>query len=738
MTTPSKKPASLVEMVALKREAVAYAVMAAGVLLLILAIFWSIRWYNGRDQASAKPAPTATQDSEAPEEKKEETERVTDKGDYLPAAIWSALLALLFVGSGAWQATRKPDEATAVFDCRVWIMMLGGIASFLTSVLGFVLLWRWQESLLLWVNKGEIREARWVMAGLSIFLSSLALLFGSTQVARSEERTNLLMRRLLYGSNAVLTGVLLLLMLVVVNVIVFMKLPDNVVTTAAGFKGLSDSSKEFLRTINDPVKIYLVLPETNIEDLPSDMYTSLYLDCRSLLRACEDENKNIKAVYLNPAIDNDEIKSTFKRLKTTPAYGILIAYGEHEDLTEFIPIMQLIRSVRRVAVFQGEAQLMTQINFLAGGGKRPVLYFTQGNGEPAIGGVKEGNQRSCKEIVTYLTERKFDIKPLFLEEGKRVDLSDAALVVVAAPRIPFRPEQVQILSDYLTPRAPNATGGKILAFLPAFPDSRGNVSPTGLEALLGDWGIYSQGKVFYEGRRGKIDSGVNIEGMKRIFSFPEQQIPTDWVRGSLTPELLEKRHALTRVSLFATTEGLETFEVSNVRPVFQGTSRPGTTASNLFSNAGRVIYFDSVFNSNTDEVVALIRKEAKDNIFKTSTEKQLTKLPIPFAAYTYEEAPVEGGVRERWRVAAIGSDWFINDDFLRVAQQRPEYYMRVVALLCDVMREHPESMKIEPRALGTFDLPKETNQAGLIVLPIGLALLGIIALGTGVWVARRK
>ena len=720
MTTPSNQSATLAEIVAKNRETVSYAFIAIGIGMLLLTLFWGIRWENGRGQGP-KAAEDQAQESPPSDDKKKDEPKITDRADYLPAAIWGGLITALFLGSAAFQLSRQPEAGRAVFEARLSVFTLGSLLGLSTALLGFVLAWRWQESVLQWVNKGETQEAKWVLAALAIFLGGLAIMFFSMQLARAEERTNATLRRLLYGSNAIVTGLLLLLLLAVVNVIVYLKLPDNVISTAAAFKGLSDTSKDFLHTVNQPVKTYLIMPENHtIQVQRDDKYNALYADCRALLRACEEENKNFKAVYLSPATDGDEIRNVMKRLKVPETkkeeFGLLIGFGETEDVSEFITLEEVIgRNPEGALAFQGEAKLMTALNFLTGGAKRPVLYFTQSNGELSIAGPTEENSRSCKEIVKYLTERRFEIKPLKLDEGKKPDLADATMIIVAAPTIPFRPEQVEILRQYLIPSGQKAVGGKLVAFLPAFPDASGAVSPTGLESLF-------------------LEMGIAIEPKKRLFSLPGQSIPAEWVLGTIASDLRRDRHLLSRPF-----DQNFQFPCGNIRPIQRARAPQGYVARNIFSSVpGSGVFQDVKYDANPDEIVAQIRKDKADGNQRTATEKQLTNAPIPFAAFVAEITQKDEAVQERPRLVAVGSDWFVNDETLRQPRLNPENYMALTALLVEWTRERPEGMKIEPRALGTFSLPANPDGFNLMVLPVLLIALGIVALGTGVWIARRK
>jgi hypothetical protein len=62
----------------------------------------------------------------------------------------------------------------------------------------------------------------------------------------------------------------------------------------------------------------------------------------------------------------------------------------------------------------------------------------------------------------------------------------------------------------------------------------------------------------------------------------------------------------------------------------------------------------------------------------------------------------------------------------------------VVANTLDWLRERPGSIGIEPKNRNLFVLEGGTNDTRMVMLPSALMFLGIIGLGAGVWVVRRK
>jgi len=701
MSTPADDTPGFIERIAAFRDKFAYVLIAVGVLQVALAGYLGLQWNSTRDLPAGpkveevKPGETPTQSLTAPQ----------TSGDYLSGAIWAGLCGIVLFAGAAWTLSRKPGEGDPVHETRVTLMLLGGILGLLTSLLGFVFAWRWQKSVLLWINQGETGEAKWVLAALSVFFAGLVLLFVSVQFGRPAERTSVVIRRLLHGTNATLSGLLLMLVLVIVNVVLFLKLPDSVVTTAAAFKGLSPQSREFLKTIQQPVTLYLVLPENFLDE---EGYTGLYADCRSLLLSVEEQNPLVKVRFLSPSNDIDEIRRVQEKLDLPKdqrgGFGIMIGMGENEIPSAFISANELLTISEKRLVFQGEARLMTELNFLNSGARRPVIYFTQSNGEPSLTGPSEANPRSCAEIVRDLTERKFEVKPLFLDPGKRIDITDAALIVIAAPRVPFSPKQVEMLLQYMQPPEQlKAIPGRIIALLPATEGVDGKVAPTGLEPLCNGFGI-------------------NVEN-RRIFTLPDQGVPAVAVLGTLDPSFDEKPMLFGNVRFVAPLQGLPP------------TLRSGAI---MYTTPRIVVYQDALFASNPKDVERQLLKERAEASVKTEQEKMVTAAPVSFGLVAVELVKKGEQSEQRMRLAVIGSDSLIDDAILKQPSTQPERYKRVLARLIDRMRDRPDGFKIEPRALGTFSLPQETNDFGMIWLPLFLLLLTVSGLGFGVWYARRR
>src|SRR5262249_36202074 len=132
----------------------------------------------------------------------------------------------------------------------------------------------------------------------------LALMFVSLLPARAVERSDPALRRLLYGYNAVLTGLLMVVILAVVNILVYNYFNVTYDWTEHAIYTLSDQSKNILRALEKPTEVYVIMV-TNDRQAFDDM--------RTLLDNCRAINDKLQVQYLSPDLDPDRIQGLATR-----------------------------------------------------------------------------------------------------------------------------------------------------------------------------------------------------------------------------------------------------------------------------------------------------------------------------------------------------------------------------------------------------------------------------------------
>ena len=91
---------------------------------------------------------------------------------------------------------------------------------------------------------------------------------------------------------------------------------------------------------------------------------------------------------------------------------------------------------------------MTELEALGSGGKKTVIYFTQGNGELDLADMN-GNRADVGAglLKERLLKRNFEVEALNFVEGDNKWMDKANIVVIAGPRIPFPDHALKTLRD---------------------------------------------------------------------------------------------------------------------------------------------------------------------------------------------------------------------------------------------------------------------------------------------------
>ena len=175
------------------------------------------------------------------------------------------MLAFLITGAAGMFLIAGPvpvGEEKQRGEARVLLLAVGGLLGGALILFGLWYFYRWSDSLVNWIDKGEAKEARWVLIPILMVVTGAGLVFVAIQPARAEERNNATVRRLVYGSNFGLTVLLLLVALVVANVLFAVRVPNKLDATETGFYSLSENTTDLLRRLDPPVTAYAIVPDS--------------------------------------------------------------------------------------------------------------------------------------------------------------------------------------------------------------------------------------------------------------------------------------------------------------------------------------------------------------------------------------------------------------------------------------------------------------------------------------------
>ncbi|MDB5311083.1 MAG: ABC-type uncharacterized transport system [Gemmataceae bacterium] len=716
---PGPAPAGqqLVEFVRTQRQTAAYVFLGLSVVFLAATIMLAVRSVKTTKPAADTPAATNPLDPDAPPDAPKPEVADPKKYDYTVGWIGALIGFLVAAGVGGYLMVGLPNPSVdrQRTEARVVLLTAGGLIGFALIVFGGWYFYRWSDSLTKWLDKGEKKEMVWVVAPLLMVVGGAGLVFAAVQPARAEERNNLSIRRLVYGSNFGLTVLLLLVVLVVANVAIAMKVPNKLDTTETGFYTLSEGTKNFLGKLTEPVTLYVIMPDTG-DRLTNDIRQFAY-------STQEAGGGRVTAKFVSPVSGKGELQrlqDKYPRIGRDDE-GVLITAGEDEKRNAFVPLADLFemdqQRGRRPKAFVGESRVMRELRFLAENEQKPAIYFTQGNGELSISGdrtVATAVGGSATQLKAFLEKSYLDVRPLTFPLQNPVVPDDATVVIVAEPQTPLAPAAAAAIQKYMA--EPRKSGGKgkliVAAGAAAGPDGRGVVK-TGLEGVLSGFGVRLGDKFVYS---------VPTE------RSPEYQTLAMFSRASVQNPITQALAPQVQAIGFLYPREVEVSK-DNPQAQFQATSL-------LISQPGRPTWLED--DRITD--IELVFRDLVQN--PTARErKKLTDDARPLAAVVSESGGPHGGPAGTGRLLVLGNAFIFSDKFAeRVRGGGAPATFDLMAVGIDWLRDRPPLTTGETKTYVTYNFPEPAtiDTTRLLYLPLGLGLLTVAGLGIGVWVIRRK
>jgi hypothetical protein len=273
---------------------------------------------------------------------------------------------------------------------------------------------------------------------------------------------------------------------------------------------------------------------------------------------------------------------------------------------------------------------------------------------------------------------------------------------------------IKALREYLRPSTPGARQGKLLAYLPAFPDpTTGKVALTGMEPLLGQFGVQ------VTDRRLVGVPGQHPAGGGRA-------IPPDIAFCGVYNDL--------RLPLIKTLS-ISPLLMKNARPV-RGTPGQEFRTHLVLGTPARKAYWQEADWRTRAEVA--VQEMRNDETGQKAAEKQLSLASVSVAvAVTQQPAPSsdpKGG--ERPRILVFGSDSPLLDRGEEIAVNE-DYRQLVFSDCVDWLREREGGLGIPPRKAPTYTIGKPPDWLSLFTL-LAMMMVGIVGAGLGVWLSRRR
>lgn len=697
---PTTKPDPVIDFAVRSPATIGLALLVPGVLLLALAGWLGYRGFG-----------FAAKDKAEVEAKAEDPLQLKPADPSTGSFLWgmvfglAAAAPLLIVSAGF--LTSSPEETPAARTrARTFILAAGGILGVVLMLAGLFFFGRWVDGLLKYLDdNGTVKDLRWPLYALVTLLLGAACLFLSVQPARADERNQPMLRRLIYSANLALVLLLLVAVLLAGNVIAARKVPNTLDTTASGFYTLSPDMTKFLQNMDQPVTAYGIFPAE-----VRGQRGRAFDDTRRLLKQCQEvSNGKLTFKFIGPTTPQSEFEVLVKKYPDVElnVLGVLLTTGEDGKRHAFIKLNDLRTTVgeERKEMFVGEARILKELQFLTENTARPVVYFTQSNGELQIT-VPEGGERlpptqTAVKLKEYLEKNFMDVRPLELKVGKLEVPSDATVLVIAQPATPFSKEAAESLRKFVTePRAEGKKGKLVvLAGTPLPPE--GPVSKLGIEDLLKE---------------------LNIEyGNQYMYAEKRDRLLPEVMAVMVYPPAVEAGNPVARAFAAArmAAPGWRTVMAKRDRPAIQAMPL-------LITIPGREVWFEDTPLLNPELTMARFNEPGSEALQRAKGLTDVASVAVVAS---------EGNTR---RAAAFGNSLFISDAAAAVDPGTPRSF-EIMSSTIDWLRERPTvGAGLAGKTYEYFRINPGLDTARLQWLPLAFAVFAILGIGAGVWAVRRR
>jgi ABC-type uncharacterized transport system involved in gliding motility auxiliary subunit len=236
----------------------------------------------------------------------------------------------------------------------------------------------------------------------------------------------------------------------------------------------------------EPIELILTLPSSQPDQKSAEQIAPMLAEMRELLR--EYKNAAQGAVGGPVQLKTEEV-DTFKDSRRTEELThegldaetvLLVRQGTRSRSLKISDLYEIKNQGEPVAVLGENAVTAAILDVIQT--KPQKIYFTLGHGEMRLDDTNPDS--GMTELRQALRQRNFAVSELDLTSGEGVP-EDAAMVVIASPKIPFEAQEVEKLRSYLKqPHGPDQVTGRVMALLNPGENS-------GLEDLFYQWGILS-------------------------------------------------------------------------------------------------------------------------------------------------------------------------------------------------------------------------------------------------------
>jgi hypothetical protein len=660
------------------------------------------------------------------------TYRFRDRSGYMawiPELGALLFLSVLCFSCVLWLNTGEFDDVRI----RVFVLVFGGSFGLILFLYALARAYIWRSDVLLggmaaW--QGPNGWHGWLVIYLQII--ALILMFVSFNLARTDIRANVTLRRVMYGYDTLLQGLLLFEFLCVFNVVIgTMFLVNYDWTATRGVHALAPSSKNLISGLKKEINVVVLMRQGN----------PVYKDLHNLLDNCAALNSTkFKVTYLSPESNFaqfEQLSKTFPKISPevgTFVPGVLLISGPIPDKEDekiaysFVPDRKISEQERPRGIgekgkmiFKGEGEILKEVKFLAQDKKKHRVYLLQGDDEPDINNKDDRDRVAMNETFAnvglgVLADRleldNYEViglnfgkdlglkapKVEFVKEGadkKKSIPPDCGTLIVAGASAKLPQEALDAIEAYMD------RGGKMLVFLDVFAEpDYSKLKNSGMEALVNKFGV-------------KVDNDFALrfpirgDDARDLIAFPARKTDNPLAREFSRPIIMRRSARVVRAAPPGRYRAETIFQLDLVPRQFLYTVEK---KANALSNPQK-------------HMIALRDDEAKG-------QAALSREAIPVAVAVSEVGQKDN---DRPCLVVFGDTEFITN---RDIERWPTNYALVVSSI-EWMSER-ESIGAQPKVSPQFQLPPGVNWTRMMFLPGWIMLLSLIGLGVAVWIVRRR
>jgi uncharacterized membrane protein len=655
-----------------------------------------------------------------------------NRTEYIAGGVGAFLLFAVFAATAGFlvaaPSPRKEEEQRT--QARVVFLLAGSCLGAALILSGAFFFYWWSGSLVQWLDKGEVKEARWVLIPLLVVVMGGAVMFLCAQPARAEERNNTNIRRVVYGSNFGLTILMVFVVLVIANAIIALRVTNRLDTTSNSFYTLNPQTKQLIETLEQPLHAYAIFQGAG---------DPIAEDTKRLLLGCQELNPGkFRVTFLSPALNKTEItklRSDYP-LAEMSQEGVLLVVGDESSperkrhtylRSEEFEEVKRDDSGRQTLAFNGEPKLLREMMFLAENKQKPKVYFTQSSGELSLSGESQNPQRSAAKLKAYLEKNYFDVAELKFNLNAPTQIPvDAAIVVIADPTEPIPPNGVEALRKFMTEPRQDGRKGKLIVLAGAQQGADRKPLKLGIEPLLQTFGVRVSDRFMYQWPMKELadldrSSGtrVSIAVVTKQAVSSRNAVAMNFENSDRFP-LLDCREVssvpvgeMQSVPVFVTMPGRRSW----VEETYQ--RRPDDALEQIL---GRVRAIGTGPGTDADKERALIAIQE---------QHQISQSPRGLAVFVNEGSNA--------RVAVFGCGWLASDDAAGLnSGTGTSIFSDLMGSTLDWVRDRPTVGGVTEKPYSTYTLKPGYDSLRMIWLPLGLAILIAGGFGAGIWVIRRK